>query len=339
MTAKWVGADDAEYVSIGGGSIVTTSGTFRASYADCAMQATTIGNGHQSFKPYAETDFWFSARICTEFYQGNTAGAVLFEFLSADLLPRIGIVPDTSGGSTNWKVVTVDHLGTAVQIGNAFYWSITRANGKGDKVDIHVNYDVAGSIDIYINFVHVFAFVGDCTTDGETQLAYHRLGGNLLGNVYWSETWIDDEDTRAQSLPSWRPVANGNANTFGALSTGGASAAANINEIALNVGTLNASDSAGQIDQYTNGAVPTATLDVKDVIISAYAQKGTSGPTKLALGVRTGGTDYWGSDQPLAIVWQNIQEVFSQNPNTSAEWIKTQIGNASGFNVGAKSAA
>lgn len=336
MTAKWVGADDAEYVALGAASVVTTSGSFRSAYADCAMKTHDLSNCMESFAAYAETDFWFSGRHCTELSAGNTSGACLIQFLDANIIPRLQVVFD-SGTQTNWKVQTLNHLGATVDIGNKFFYPVAPASGKGDKIDIHVNYDVAGSIDIYINLVHVFAFVGDCTTESVTQLAHHRLGGTNVSNTFWSETWIDDEDTRSQSLPSWRPVANGNANTFGSLSTGGASAASNINEIILNVGTLNASDTAGQIDQYTNGSVPTDTLDVKDVVISAYAQRGTSGPAKLALGVRTSGSNYWGSDKTLDIAWSNIQEVFSQNPNTSAEWLKSQIGSASGFNIGAKS--
>ncbi len=330
MTAIWVGADDAEYVQMGGGTIVTTTGTFRAGYADCALSSTSLSVCNESFLEYAETAFWFSARLCSAILTVNDFNAGLLQFLDSSLLPRLQIL---GKGGNDWKVQTVDALGATVQIGNSFYYPITPHNGRGDKMDIFINYDVAGSIDIYINLVHVFAFVGDCTTDGVTELARHRLGGNGLDAIYWSETWLDDEDTRAQSLPSWRPVANGNANTFPS------SAASNVNEISLDVTTLNQSPTPGQIDQYTSGAVPVGILDVKDVIVSAYAQRGTTGPSKLALGVRTNGSNFWGSDQALDIAWQNIQEVFPQNPDTSAEWLRTEIGAAAGYNFGAKSAA
>jgi hypothetical protein len=331
MTAKWVGADDAEYVSIGGASIGTTSGTFRAGYADCALQGQSLGICQESFKEYTETAFWFSGRICNSTFSNTSGAAVFMQFLDSNLLPRLQI----RGTATDYtyKVQTVDEDGVAVDIGNLIFMPVSGANGRGDKIDIYINYDVAGSIDIYVNLVHVFAFVGDCTTNGVTALARHRLGGQGGGSTWWSETWIDDEDTRSQSLPSWRPVANGNANTFPG------SAASNVNEISLNVTTLNQSDTPGQIDQYTSGAVPTGILDVKDVIISAYAQRGTTGPSKLALGVRTNSSDFWGSDQALDIAWQNIQEVFPQNPDTVAEWLRTEIGTAAGYNFGAKSAA
>jgi hypothetical protein len=331
MTAKWVGADDAEYVGMGGAGISTSTGKFRASYADCALEAQDIGICHESFLEYAETAFWFSGRVCTGYITGgNVGGTVLHQFVDGSLFPRLQIV---GLGSYMWKVQTIDDVGATVNIGNTFFYPISSGNGRGDKIDIYVNYDVAGSIDIYINLVHVFVFVGDCTTNGVTELARHRLGGQGVGFCYWSETWIDDEDTRAQSLPSWRPVANGNANTFPG------SAAANVNEISLDVVTLNQSDTPGQIDQYTSGAVPTGILDVKDVIVSAYAQRGTTGPSKLALGVRTNGSNFWGSDQTLGIAWQNIQQVFPQNPDTVAEWLRTEIGSTAGYNFGAKSAA
>lgn len=332
MTAIWVGSEDIEYVSMGGAPVSTTSGEFRTPLGSrCALRGTS-GGFWQSILPYSESDFWFSARVCTESggNQNNIAAAKILTFNDTSLVERIRIV---GLGSFMWAVQKVTASGTATTIGNSFYWPLSSANGICDKIDVHIHDAVSGAIDIWINLSNVFNFTGDTTTDSVTTLCYHRLGGNGLNHACWSETWVDDADTRSQALASFSPVANGNANTFDT----GTPSASNINETTLDVTTLNGSSTAAQIDQYTNGAVPSGTLDIKGLIVSAYAQKGASGPSKMDLGVRTGGSNYWGSDKALTTAWSNYQEIFSTNPGTSAAWLKSDIGNASGFNIGVKS--
>lgn len=331
MTAIWAGAEDIEYVSVGGAGISTTSTNYRAVMGTrCALVADGSSKFWQSILPYAETTFWWSGRVVAS-QSDNSADRILLVFLDSGLIARIKII---ALGDFNWGVYKVNASSTATKIGNTFYYPISATDGVCDKIDIRINYAVAGSIDIYVNLINVFSFAGDCTTDSVTTLCGHRLGGiNSIGNCYWSETWVDDADTRSQGLASFSPVANGNANTFDT----GAPSASNINETTLDVTTLNGSSTAAQIDQYTNGAVPSGTLDIKALVVSAYAQKGASGPSKMDLGVRTGGSNYWGSDKTLTTAWSNYQEIFSTNPGTSAAWLKSDIGNASGFNIGVKS--
>jgi hypothetical protein len=329
----WVGAEDLEYVQMGGAAISTSSTTFRSGFGSrCSLPANGFNTFWESIKEYSESDFWFSAR-CVAATSGNATNTVLIGFLDDSLNVRVRVV---GLGSNSWKVQKVDASGTATDIGNHFFWPISTTSNVLDKIDIHIVDDVTGSMDIYVNGMYVFAFLGDLTTDGVSTLAHHRLGGPAGGvNCFWSETFICDGDTRSLSLAGFDPVANGNANTFDT----GSPSVSNINEVTLDDTTLNGSSVAGQIDQYTNGAVPSGTLDVIGVVISARAQKGESGPSKLALGVRTSGSDYWGSDQALDVAWENIQEVFATNPDTGAVWRRNEIGAAVGFNVGSKSAA
>ncbi len=330
---KWVGAEDLEYVQMGGASVVTTSGAFRSAFGSrCALQANGSNAFWESIAEYTENEFWFAAR-CVASASGNNPGSKIITFLSDDLLERIRVV---GLGSSTWKVQKVDAASVATDIGNVFFWPLSSTLGVYDKVDVHIIYDVPGSMDIYVNGVHVFAFIGDLATDGTTALARHRLGGGGGVPVSWSETFIADGDTRSLSLAGFSPVANGNANTFDT----GSPSVSNINEISLDDTTLNGSSVAGQIEQYTNGAVPSGTLDVIAVIVSARAQRGSSGPSKIALGVRTNGSDYWGSDQAQDLTWGNTQEIFSTNPDTGSParpWLKSEIGAAVGFNIGMKS--
>jgi hypothetical protein len=334
----WVGAEDLEYTQLGGGVVSTDSTKYRASMGSrCALSVTSSFGGNsywQSILPYSLSSFWFSARLCSSVSTGSSANGDLLAFLDADLNPRLRIV---GLGSSMWKMEKVDGAGNATKIGNSFFYPISNQAHILDKLDVHIVDDVTGSIDVYVNGIYVFAFIGDTTTDGVSALCFHRLGpSGISGNViFWSESWVDTDDTRSKTLVGFDPVANGHANTFDT----GSPAVGNINEVTLNDATLNGSSVAAQIDQYTNGAVPSGTLDVIAFVVSARVQKGPSGPSKLALGVRTNGTDYWGSDQAQDIAWGNTQEIFTDNPDTGIPWLKSEIGAAVGFNIGSKSAA
>lgn len=328
----WVGGEDSEYVQMGGGSVSTSSGRFRSAYARCAL-AASLGQAHESILPYSKAAYWFTARVNSTITAAAFDGAIALSFLDGSLVERIRVV---GNGGFTFRVEKVDSLGAATPIGNTFYWPISGASGILDKIDVHIVNDPTGSIDIYINGIHAHAFVGDTTTDGVTTLCRHRLGcASFVSAWYWSETICSDDDTRSKSLAGFNPVANGNTHNFDT----GSPAAANVNEITLDDTTLDGSSSAGQKDQYTVGVIPSGTLDVIAQFISVRAQKGASGPSKLALGVRTNGTDYWGSDQSLDTAWTNYQEAFLNNPDTGVPWLRSEIGSATGFNIGAKSAA
>jgi hypothetical protein len=328
----WVGAEDHEYVQMGGAAVSTTVGTFRTSNSRCSL-ACGDGEFYEAIKPYAESEFWFSACAFGALSSGGVDGAKMLVFLDDGLVERIRVV---SNESSTFRVERVNAAGVATKIGNTFFWPVSTGSGILDKLDVHIVYDTVGSIDIYVNGIYVFAFAGDATSDGQTILARHRVGNmGRFNTVYWSETWIDQDDTRSRSLIGFDMVANGHANTFDI----GSPSVSNINEIVLDDGTLNGASTAGLIDQYTNGAVPSGTKDVIALVVSARPQRGASGPTKLALGVRTNGTDYWGSDQLLDLAWDNVQEIFGTNPDTGIPWLKSEIGAAVGFNVGTKSAA
>ncbi len=118
------------------------------------------------------------------------------------------------------------------------------------------------------------------------------------------------------SLQSLAPVANGNTHNFDT----GTPAAANVNEITLSDGTVDGSTTAAQIDQYTIPALATGSFSILAVGVSARMQKGTSGPTKMDLGVRST-SDYWSADQVLTVTWAAYQNWWTTDPNTaSSPW-------------------
>lgn len=341
-TIFFVGGEDGEFAEMAGGTVTTTAGRFRSSYARCALAVpsnSTTGPINientcrwRPLKDFAASEFWFSARCRQQSTLYTTLNSTL-KFLDASGIPRLQF---RVSGVGRGVVESVDGAGNVVQLGMTALFAFS--SSTIDKLDIHIIYDVAGSIDIYLNGIYIYAFTGDTTTDGVTQLANVDLMTSQVAgqNTYWSEVIIVDVDTRALSLQTFAPVANGNTHDFDT----GTPAAANVNEITLDDTTLDGSSVAGQIDQYTNGAVATGTLDVLGLIISARAQKGSSGPANIELGVRTNGSDYWGPDHALDTSWELVQEIFYTNPDIGSParpWRRNEIGAAVGFNIGAKS--
>jgi len=209
-----------------------------------------------------------------------------------------------------------------------------------DQLDVFVNYAVSGQVAVYFNRIlkgDTGAGV-DVTTDGITAIANIGYGTNTdtgasATGCNWSETVVSDTDTRSWNLQVFPPVANGNTHNFDT----GTPAAANVNEITIDYSTLDGSTTANQIDEYTTGAVVSGTYGVVAYCVSAVMQKGATGPSKADLVVRTGAADWLSADQVLTASWDTYQNAWLTNPNTGVAWLPSDIGAASGFNIGMKS--
>ena len=205
------------------------------------------------------------------------------------------------------------------------------------SLDLYINYGTSGEVTLYCNGVSVADYVGNVATDSATQLnqvmfstEYSGAGG---GVTYWSEFIVATTNTRGMRLVTMAPVANGNADTF---DTGGVS---NVNEVTNTIGTVNASGTASEIQEYTvSPTFPTGSWNVTDVWVNALAQVDTTGPQHLQAMVRTGSTDYTSSNlSPPQSVWGTVGIDWTTNPNTGVAWTTTDL-SAAGFNIGFKSA-
>lgn len=342
-TVYLAGSEDTEFAQLGGGVVVTTNTRYRTAFSRSALSSTMLNSGAglagywRNTVPFSASTFWFGAQIASSATGGFNTGASyqFLEFCTSDALPRIRF-RGTSSSSFIMAAYKVDAAGTATQLGSSFAFPLTVTTGGMTKLDINIVYAVAGSINVYMNGVLLFSFTGDVTTNSTTTLAYVNLQNGSqasAGVMYWSEIMVLDIDTRSLNLQGFDPVANGNTHNFDT----GTPAAANVNEATLDITTLDGSTTAGQIDQYTTGAVAAGTFGVLAYGVSAALQKGTSGPGKADLGVRTGSTDYWSADQTLITSFGLFQNWWTVNPNTGVAWLPSQIGSTTGFNIGIKS--
>lgn len=318
------GEDSENYAQGSGSAISTTANTFRSTYARCSMACTQNGSW-LNWEAYAGTpsSFWFSARTAASTILTN--GNTLLRFVDASRYARLQLI--ISGGVL--LVQKVNTAGTATTLANALApWAPGFAGpAQTDKIDIHWVNSASGSVDIWFNGVKYYNYSGDTTTE-TTAISFHQLTTCQNAQTsYWSEVIVADQDTRTWNLQTLAPVANGNTHNFDT----GTPAAANVNEVTLSYATLDGSTTAGQKDQYTIPAIAAGTYTIVAVGVSSQLVKGTSGPSKMDLGVRSGTTDYWSSDQTLDVGWNDYQNWWTTDPDTSAVWVALPV------NIGLKS--
>lgn len=327
-TIYFAGGEDSEFSVSGGMVVSTTAGRFRSAYARCALVSSGVGSPGFAINwlPFSASTFWASCRFQTSSGLSTTATLVAVAFYDSSMIVRIRLVQVTTN---TFKIEKVTAAGVATQLGSNF--TITGGSVIPDKLDFFIVDAVSGTVNVYLNTIQVFTFSGDTTTDGVTSIAYIYLASMLAQNIGqtcgWSEVMVTDTDTRALNLQTLAPVANGNTHNFDT----GSPAAANVNEITLNDATLDGSTTAGQIDEYTIPSLAAGTYGIIAVGVSARMTKGSSGPSKADLVVRSGTTDYLSADQSLTTAWQNYQNWWTTDPNTSAAWTALPV------NVGIKS--
>ena len=327
MTAPTIyfgGGEDCDHVALGTGcSITTTAGAYRSTYSRCALVASSDLNGGfwQNQLAYSSTpsSFWWGCRLAMGDLSGANAGFLAFVD-SANLI-RLQIT--VSGGFAAVYKVNTAGVGTLLTntLGGWRFFSGT--TGGTDKFVIHWVNSASGSIDIWVNGVKQFNYSGDTTTE-TTGIAYHRLATGASSAACWSEIIVTDSDCRTWNLQTLAPVANGNTHSFDT----GTPAAANVNEVTLSDATLDGSTTPGQVDQYTLPSLAAGTYTILAVGMSARLQRGSTGPTKMDLGVRVSGTDYWSADQSLDLAWNNSQNWWTADPSISATWtgLPTNVG-------------
>lgn len=333
MAFQFIGGEDHDFVKIGNCAVDTsTTAARRSANARCSLRVGGIGSavtdGWQQDFAAAISSFWFTAR----FYVGSlatvSAGTDFLTFLDGSTR-RLLLVND---GSNRISIVKQTGAGVRTTLATSV---LAMSAVTLYKLDVQVNgYGPAAVINVYLDGMLWVTYTGDAATDSSTQLSGFCLGhmGADSSTVYWSEIICGTDDTRSMSLVTLPPAANGN--TFAWTNS-----YASIDEITTDDADLCASDTADQVAQTTVTSTGlTGTPGILAVCVSARAQHGSSGPTKLQLGLRVNGGDYFSADKTLAASFARAANIWESNPNTAASWSHTDLKNA-GFNIGVKSIA
>lgn len=343
MTFYFIGNEDEAMGAIGSASISTTANSFRSAFNNrCSWNC---GDGNVAFavnrKALNLGTFWSTARqVVVSNGSVSFSGGDIMRFYDNNMVLRLRLrtTANPSGFGFTTKFEKLDASGTATQLGSDFTFTGIGIGSGWQKVDCHVVYAVSGTFEVYLGGLStpIFSYTGDITTNSVTALGFIAYGatGFIGGNWSWSEFAVSDFAMLSGSIATIVPTANGNTHNFDS----GSPAASNINETTLSDLTYDGSSSAGQRDQYTIPSLPSGAFSVGCLAISMRAAKGTTGPTKLDMTVRSGGTDYDSSDFSLQTYYDAYQNFWTQDPATSAAWLVSNI-NAVGFNIGLKSVA
>lgn len=358
MTVLFAGNEDLDFQYLGQGTPVfadsgirldATAGRFRAGYARYAItfDQHNQNNGWPINSVYARavfgntTQFWFSGRIVVN-NAGVNPGAIGLRFRGPGMIERIRLTNTGTLAAGPYSVSTVNAAGTVVSLGNTSA-GFTVGPTDPDKLDVFINYAVAGSILVYINKTLIFSFVGDVTTDGATQLQLADFGAfcyvtSFAGSgeyTAWSEVIVSTTDTRDLSLVTQVPTANGNTHNWDA------GTAANIAATSLATGdaTPNYALSAGLIQEYqVTPALPGGFFSVVSVIHKARLAASAAPPQNVQFMVRVAGADFTSGSVSPGLSYGTISNNWDLNPATSAVWQVADLPDTSAsYNMGLKS--
>lgn len=339
--------------------ILTGANSFRSGFSRLAMTICARGGdvSHYLRASFAATtSFWTSFR-CNYETPGSSSGGTIssipvpFRLVDSSGLVRILVkfAGVASAPNDTFKVFTQNAVGTQVQIGSTSTgpWDSVVASSGGtwlpvaDKIDVFVNYAVAGQITIYQNGTQVFNFSGDVTTNSVTTLAGVDLGFNMVvgnnigGFTAYSEVIVSTNDTRNFSMVTQVSTANGNTHNF----DGGTAANLASTNMFSGDSSPNYASSAGLIQEYqVTPAMPAGGYAVISVVHKARLTIGTTGPAHAEFMVRTGAADFTSTpDAAPSTGWSTFIYNWDLNPNTSAPWLTTELpASSTAFNMGLK---
>lgn len=208
--------------------------------------------------------------------------------------------------------------------------SLTISSDRWYYIEIYVK--IANSGGRFIVYVDENYASPDIDYTGDTQItANASLDRISMGNS--ASFWYDD--LYVDSAKNWGDIAiapllvDGDGDHTG-LSIGGSSPPANNYQAVDEVPPNDATDyvygtGIGPYDLYTLSSTPSELTDVKAAIAWGRAQKIDAGIAKIALGVKSGGTEDFGADQTLSTSWAYYHRIMEVDPTDSAAWTTTKL--------------
>jgi hypothetical protein len=194
------------------------------------------------------------------------------------------------------------------------------------RFDVLVDsYGASGRVRVFINNApYIDTGTMDITAAGATAL--DRLTLSSYYNTssfssYWSECIVATEDTRSLNLLTLAP------NGLGDVNTNVSGGWAEIDDTTGSDLDLAVADTAGQaLSVHTSGAPTGASgYNVRAVKVMTAAARGSTGPSRLAFGVRTNGTNALASGVLLDTGYSNNSATYATNPVTGAAFTAAEL--------------
>ncbi len=233
----------------------------------------------------------------------------------------------SSGRIEAYRGSTIIATGTIVLNVNQLYHLQIRAN-------IH---DTTGVVQVKVDGVLDLDFSGDTKPGADTTINAFQMGQTTINpmTIQFDNLVVDAAAWPGKTnIQAIRPSGAGNSTQWTP------SAGANwdcVDEVPVSDADNVVTNANDQVDLYAAGNLAGTIDSVVCVQVQARAVKeGVATPQNLALGVRTGATDYFSSDKVIPTAAKSVFNLWAQNPNTAASWTKTEV---DGVEIGIKSRA
>lgn len=184
---------------------------------------------------------------------------------------------------------------------------------------IHVQVKVTagnpGSYEVRLNEATVMSGSGDFQTGSASVHDEIRIGAVQNGD--FDDLYIADDFLGDLRVITLYPQANG---TYFQWTPSAGSNYQNVDESAPDLeSSYNSADTAGAKDSYDMQAVG-LTGAVKAIQTLAYVRKDDAGSRTVRLLTRSGGTDYFGPDEPVNDSYHYIRQIRETDPATGLGW-------------------
>lgn len=319
MSVIFCGGEMEDVLQYQGAIAVSTStALFRSAYARIGLEVSASAAFTNGFAVgfAASSQIGLTARIGQN--SAITAGNLFFMLADTGIGNNRLRLKTTSANPTT--VVLEKYNGTTV---STLATSTNTISIGTFRMDVIVNYAVSGRVRVWFDGVLFIDYSGDVTGGGTTlnQAWFGALRSSTTPTV-WSEIIVTDgQDPRTLSLKTLVPDSVGSANAWvGAWSDVDDATASDVDVMS--------SASAGQVANLGLTGMPVgwSNLTVTAVKLVASAARGATGPSKLALGVRTNSADTF----PTAVTLDTgfsaaVTTTYALNPVTGLAWTPAEI--------------
>lgn len=324
----FIGGEDIDFtLPVAGADFTTDTTAFRSSFARVGIQPK-FDNGTEAANPVlatftqAQSAFWVSLRMAYSAASTSGSGGRSMIALYDGSSKRLAL-----GLNDNMTVALVafDNTGSPAVLTTS---AQPLPHGQVMKLDIQVSYSGTGSVIVYVNNSVLLSYTGAVAKSGSTSLSamsLHSVGSGSTDPASptstFSEIIVATTDTRAMSLATLAPDANG-------AGGGWTGSYADIDEAVANDYDGITANTAEVTGFYGLSGLPAGGFTVPAVKVAARASRGSTAPTNLQLGVRTGGstgTTGLGDAQAVTTGWTNVAQIFEADPTSNAAWTQATV--------------
>lgn len=309
MSILWCGGEDVDFPVFTG--CWMSSGPRRAGYDRCSISISSAAAAKSApFPGGAVTSAWLSFRYYAGYPHANDCFCGLGASATASSGLYVGLDSATATKIALWK-----YNGTTwTQLASETGTSLT--DGK-----IHmelINYGANAIVRVYFNSVLIITYEGDVTVAGVTNVDSVFLGPVAIV-IYITEIIVSTTDTRNMSLVTTYPSAAGDTLDWtGAYTT--------VDEDTINDADVAYDNTDGHQALYNLSNLPAGNFSVlamKEVVRACKSSDST--PTRLNLGIKSGGTVDVADTKTLTTSWASYERYMAVNPVTGVAFTPAEI--------------